>query len=67
MDGSMYREILEKNLRNLQHLLDMQQNIKLMYPILLHRVILNFDKKNGFNHDFLKFSFHIQLKQLYEI
>ena len=29
-----------------------QQNVKLIYPILLHRVILNFDKK-GFNHEFL--------------
>ena len=34
-----------------------QQNIELMYPILLQRVILNFDKKKkkGFNHEFLIF------------
>ena len=24
-----------------------------IYPILLHRVILNFDKNKGFNHEFL--------------
>ena len=29
-----------------------------MYPILLHRVILNFDKKNGFKHEFLIFLPH---------
>ena len=45
----------------------MQQNIKLMYPILLHRVILNFDKKKGFNHEFLIFLPHTTKTTLRDI
>ena len=29
-----------------------------MYPILLHRVIVNLDKKNGINYEFLIFLPH---------
>ena len=45
----------------------MQQNIRLMYPILLLRVILNFDKKNGFNHEFLIFLPHTAKTTLRDI
>ena len=45
-----------------------QQNTKLMYSILLERVILKFaKKKNGFNHEFLIFLPHTTKTTLQDI
>ena len=38
-----------------------------MYPILFHRVILDFDKRNGFNDEFLIFLLHITKTTLRDI